>query len=235
LARGPGFTQVSLLVSRTGLPFRAVLQEPSVPSFENHGVCRNRLPLPWPVSVPPCQLPSCLVFATSLCSLRACHSSWSVHESSVAVHKAAYLDNRLLCRIVVHSCRMQLLTAQFSPIVNTEPEDHTTDVPKRELPGTIGDSPSEPAKNMSGTLGIRTLSYRALSLRAYDCSPPRYNLFERSLGGLLKLASQDSNRSLGRFCSYALQDGRRCPIPSKFQAQPGASFGATYIESLQRK
>jgi hypothetical protein len=35
---------------------------------------------------------------------------------------------------------MQLLTAQFSAIVNTEPEEHTTDVPKRELPGTIGDS-----------------------------------------------------------------------------------------------
>ena len=33
------------------------------------------------------------------------------------------------------------LAAQFSPIVNTEPEEHTTDVPKRELPSTIGDSP----------------------------------------------------------------------------------------------
>ena len=33
---------------------------------------------------------------------------------------------------------MQLLTAQFSPIVNTEPEEHTTEVPKRELLGTIG-------------------------------------------------------------------------------------------------
>jgi hypothetical protein len=30
--------------------------------------------------------------------------------------------------------------AQFSAIVNTEPEEHTTDVPKRELPGMIGDS-----------------------------------------------------------------------------------------------
>jgi hypothetical protein len=35
---------------------------------------------------------------------------------------------------------MQLLTAQFSPIVNTEPEEHTTEVPKQELSGTIGDS-----------------------------------------------------------------------------------------------
>jgi hypothetical protein len=49
-----------------------------------------------------------------------------VHESGVAVQKAAYLDHHLLCRIVVHSCRMQLLTVQFSPIVNTEPEKHTT-------------------------------------------------------------------------------------------------------------
>jgi hypothetical protein len=54
--------------------------------------------------------------------------------------KAAYFDSHLLCRIVAHSGRMQLLTAQFSAIVNTEPEEHTTDVPKRELPGTIGDS-----------------------------------------------------------------------------------------------
>ena len=67
---------------------------------------------------------------------------------------------------------MQLLAAQVSPIVNTEPEDHTTDVPKREMPDTIGDSPSEPAKNMSGTLGIRTLSYRALSLRALRLQSP---------------------------------------------------------------
>jgi hypothetical protein len=49
-----------------------------------------------------------------------------VRESGVAVEKAAYLDHHLLCRIVVHSCRMQLLTVQFSPIVNTEPEKHTT-------------------------------------------------------------------------------------------------------------
>ena len=32
-----------------------------------------------------------------------------------------------------------------------------------------------------------------------DFNPRLYNVFERSLGGLLKLASQDSNRSLGRF------------------------------------
>jgi hypothetical protein len=83
-------------------------------------------------------------------------------------------------------------------------------------------------KNISGTLGIRTLSYRALPLRAARLqSLRRYNVFERSLGGLLKLASQDSNRSLGRFCLYVVHDGRRCPIPSKFPVQPGASFRAS--------
>ena len=67
-------------------------------------------------------------------------------ESSVVVQKAAYLENHLLCRIVLHFCRIQLLTAQFSPIVNTEPKKHRTEVPKWELPDTIGDSPFEACK-----------------------------------------------------------------------------------------
>ena len=49
-------------------------------------------------------------------------------------------------------------------IVNTEPEKHMAEVPKRELPSTIGDSLFGHAKNISGTLGIQTSSYRALVL-----------------------------------------------------------------------
>jgi hypothetical protein len=61
----------------------------------------------------------------------------------------------------------------------------------------------------------------------YDCNPRFYNVFERSLGGLLKLASQDSNRSLGRLCLYAVRGASRCPIPSKLPVSPGASLGAS--------
>jgi hypothetical protein len=51
-----------------------------------------------------------------------------------------------------------------------------------------------------------------------DCNPRLYNVFERSLGGLLKLASQDSNRSLGRFCLYAVHGAKTLPNPFKIPA-----------------
>jgi hypothetical protein len=147
-----------------------------------------------------------------------------VHESSVAVQKAAYLDNHTLCRIVVHSCRMQLLRAQFSAIVNTEPEEHTTEV-KQELRGRIGDSP----------FGICNEHIRqprdsdvVLSSTVPPCPPiamPDVTMcLSRPWDGVLKLATQDSNRSPGRFCLYAVRGAKRCPIPSKFPLKPGARF-----------
>ena len=60
------FTQVSVLVSRTRSPVRAVPRVPNVSSSETLQVCRTQLPLPWTVSALPCRLPSYLVFATSL-------------------------------------------------------------------------------------------------------------------------------------------------------------------------
>jgi hypothetical protein len=54
----------------------------------------------------------------------------------------------------------------------------------------------------------------------HDCDPRRYNVFERSLGGLLKLASQDSNRSLGRFLFVCCP--RRKTLPNPFKI-PGAA------------
>jgi hypothetical protein len=44
-------------------------------------------------------LPIAILLSIRHISLHSCQS-WSVHESSVAVQKAAYLDNHLLCRIV---------------------------------------------------------------------------------------------------------------------------------------
>jgi hypothetical protein len=123
-------------------------------------------------------------------SLRSCQSSRSVHESSIAVQKAAYLDNHLLCRIVVHSCRMQLLTAQFSPIVNTEPEEDTTDVSKRDLPGTIGDPPFGACKEHPAPSEFERCLIEHCPSVPHDCNPRRYNVLERSLGGLLKLVDE---------------------------------------------
>lgn len=127
-------------------------------------------------------LPIAILLSIRHISLHSCQSSWSVHESSVAVQKAAHLDNHLLCRIAVHSCRMPLLTAQFSPIVNTEPEKHTTEVPKWELPERLAIRRWRPAKNISGALGIRTLSYRALSLRAVRWQSPALQCVRAVLG-----------------------------------------------------
>ena len=67
---------------------------------------------------------------------------------------------------------MQLLTAQFSPIVNTEPEEHTTEVPKRELLGTIGDSPFGVCKEHIRHPRDAALCCRALSLRAVRSAIP---------------------------------------------------------------
>jgi hypothetical protein len=61
------------------------------------------------------------------------------------------------------------------------------------------DRPSRPAKDMSGILGFGHRPIEHCPSVPCDFNPRRYNVFERSLGGLLKLASQDSHRSLGRF------------------------------------
>lgn len=178
-------------------------------------------------------LPIAILLSLRQIFLRSCQSSWSVHESSVAVQKAAYLDNHLLCRIVIHCCRMQLSCGAIQSNcehrtrrahdgrTNTEIAEHDWRFAVRGLQRTY------PAPSGFG----RCLIEHCPSV-PHDCNPRRYNVFERSLGGLLELASQDSNRSLGRFCLYAVHGGRRCPIPAKFPVRPGASFPG---ESISRR
>jgi hypothetical protein len=81
---------------------------------------------------------------------------------------------------------MQRFTAQFSSIVNIEPEEHTTDVPKRELPSTIGDSPFAICKvHIPQPSGFERCLIDHCPSVPHDCYPRRYNVFERSLGGQL--------------------------------------------------
>jgi hypothetical protein len=161
-------------------------------------------------------LPIAILLSIRHISLRSCHSSWSVHESSVAVQKTAYLDNHLLCRIVVHSCRMQLLTAQFSPIVNTEPEEHATEVPKQELPGTIGDSPFGACKEH-----VRQPrdSDVVLSSTVPPCRTIAISGITMCLSGPWEGYSTWRPKTLTgvwAFCFYAVHGARRCAIPSSF-------------------
>jgi hypothetical protein len=102
---------------------------------------------------------------------------------------------------------MQLLAAQFSPIVNTEPEEHTTEVPKQELPGTMAIQRWGLQGTYPATSGFGRCFIEHCPSVPHDCNLRHYNVFERSLGGLLKLAPQDSDRSLGRFCLYAVHGG----------------------------
>jgi hypothetical protein len=134
-----GDLQLSAPVGCTGILVHSAKCGVHVGLFETPQVCRNQLPLQWPVSVLPCRLPSCLVFATSL---RGDVSHLGPFTNLALLSGRPHIST-ITSRVgsIVHSCRMQPLTDQFSPIVNTEPQEHTRDVPKRELPGTICDSP----------------------------------------------------------------------------------------------
>ena len=103
--------------------------------------------------------------------------------------KAAYLDNHLLCRIVVHSCGMQLLNAQFSPIVNTEPKSTRRMCQNGTCRARSVIRRSGPAKNISSALGIRALSYRAAS---EVVQPSRLDAATRVDKGYFPMSDEDA-------------------------------------------
>jgi hypothetical protein len=99
------------------------------------------------------------------------------------VKKDAHLGGYLLHPMVVHTRSMQLLMARVSPIVNTNAAD------------TRGSTNMERPHSGLGGLSHTDHSCRTIAISGFTMclsSPLR--------GELLKLASQDSNRSLGRFC-----------------------------------
>jgi hypothetical protein len=100
------------------------------------------------------------------------------------VKKDAHLGGYLLHPMVVHSRSMQLLMVRVSPIVNTNAED------RRGVP-TWG----VPHSGRGGFLLHNDHSCRTIAISGFTMC-----LSSTLEGELLKLASQDSTRSLGRFC-----------------------------------